>query len=92
MGAKKPMRILHFPAPRRAVPPVLARIASVASLLSECLGRQSAIGEDGRRLQASLDRLSALTHDMVRSTESLRRSLGRLRACHRKLGPPSAPA
>ncbi|MEK7282931.1 MAG: hypothetical protein AAB249_03905 [Acidobacteriota bacterium] len=89
MGAEKPLKILNFPGHRRTGPPVRERIAVVGTLLGECLGRQAALREDGRRLQASLERLSLLTHDMVRCTERLRHTLGRLRECHRKGGPPS---
>ncbi|MBI1949868.1 MAG: hypothetical protein HYS34_00705 [Acidobacteria bacterium] len=86
----KPMKILDFPARRRAGPAVRERIASVESLLGDCLGRQAELQQDGRRLQASLDRLSLLTRDMVRSAERLRHTLGRLRACHPWFGPPPA--
>ena len=90
MDAKKPMKILDFPVRRRTGPPVRERIASVETLLGDCLGRQAALQQEGRRLQESLERLSFLTRDMVRSTERLRHTLGRLRACHRRLRPPSA--
>lgn len=87
MNGKKPMQILHFPAPK---PRVARHIASLEGLLSDCLERQSALREDGRRLQASLERLTALTRDMVRGTVRLRRTLGRLRTCRSRGVPPSS--
>jgi len=81
MDSKKPMKILNFPA-RAARPPAVSRsIASVETLLAECRGRQAALRDDGRRLQASLDRLSLLTEDVIRGSERLRRTLLRLGAC-----------
>jgi hypothetical protein len=91
-GAEKPMKILRFPVRPGPGRNVAGRIASVERLLSEYLSRQSSLREDGRRLRASLERLSVLTRDMVRSTELLRRSAGRLGACHRRIGPPAPPA
>jgi len=91
MNTKKPVKILDFQARRRVGPPLREQIASVETLLGDYLGRQAAFQKDGRRLQASLARLSILTRDMVRSTERLRHTLGRLRACHRGPGPPPAP-
>jgi hypothetical protein len=83
----KPMKILRFPVRHPPVGDVAGRIASVETLLSECLSRQSRIHDDGRRLRKSLDRLAVLARDMVRDTENLKRSAGRLRACHRRIGP-----
>jgi len=91
-SGEKPMKILRFPIRPGPGRNVAGRIASVEWLLSECLSRQSSLREDGRRLRASLERLSVLAHDMVRNTERLRRSAGRLRACHRRIGPPTPPA
>ncbi len=90
MDTKKPMKILDFPARHRVRRPLREGIASVETLLGDYLGRQAAFQQNGRRLQASLARLSLLTRDMVRSTERLRHTLGRLRACHRGPVPPSA--
>jgi len=85
------MKILRFPVGPGIERDLAGHIASVERLLSECRRRRSSLREDGRRLQASLDRLSVLTREMLRGTDSLRRSAGRLRACHRRIGP-SAPS
>ncbi|OLD62528.1 MAG: hypothetical protein AUI47_12150 [Acidobacteria bacterium 13_1_40CM_2_68_5] len=90
MNAEKPMKILNFPASRPRRPRVAEHLASVKTLLSECLERQSALREDGRRLQASLARLTVLTRDMVSRTARLRRTLGRLRDCRGRDNPPTA--
>ena len=91
-SAERPMRILRFPVPPDRVRDAALRIALVERLLTECLNRQSSLKEEGQRLRASLERLSVLTRDLVRGTESLRRSAGRLRAGHRRIGPPTSPA
>jgi hypothetical protein len=83
----KPMKILRFPFRHHPVRDVAFRIASVETLLSECLSRQSRVREDGRHLRKSLDRLAMLARNMVRDTESLKISAGRLRTCHRRIGP-----
>jgi hypothetical protein len=81
MDLKKPMKILNFPA-RPPRPPAVGRsIASIETLLAECSGRQAALRDDGRRLRASLDRLSLLTEEVIRGSERLRHALLRLRAC-----------
>ena len=81
------MKILIFPARPGAVAEVAGRLASLERLLSECRERQSSLREDGRRLRVSLERLSSLSRDLLRSTARLRRSAGRLRTCHRRIGP-----
>ena len=81
MDSKKPMKILNFPSRPGKPPAVLGRIASVEILLAECRGRQAELRNDGRRLKASLDRLSLLTREVIRGSERLRRTLHRLRAC-----------
>lgn len=81
MDSKKPMKILNFPARPRGPAALLKRIASVEILLAECRGRQAEIRNDGRRLRASLDRLSLLTQDVILGSERLRHALRRLRAC-----------
>jgi len=91
MNDKKPMKVLRFPTPPRRVSPLSEHLASLEILLSRCVARQSALREDGRRLQASLARLTALTRDMVRGTVRLRRTLGRLRACRGRPVYPAAP-
>lgn len=81
MDPKKPMKTLNFPArPRRPVT-VKRSIASIENLLQECRGRQAALRQDGRRLRKSLERLSLLTEEVIRGSESLRQAAGRLRAC-----------
>jgi len=88
----KPMKILRFSPRPGSVRSLAGSIASVETLLSECQRKQSSLREDGRRLRASLDRLATLTRDMVRGTDRLRRSAGRLRECHRWIGPPAPPS
>ena len=90
MNVEKTMKILHFPASRPRRPRVAEHLARVETLLSECRERQSALREDGRRLQASLAKLTDLTRDMARRTARLRLTLGRLRACRDRTVPPSA--
>ena len=85
------MKILRFPVHPDPVRDVTERIALVERLLTECLSRQSRLKVDGQRLRVSLERFSALTQDLVRGTESLRRSAGRLRAGQRRIGPPTSP-
>jgi len=67
---------------------VAERIARVEELLAECLGRQSTLKEEARRLQVSLGRLRELTREMVRKQDRLRLSLDRLRGFRRSIGPP----
>lgn len=81
------MTVLRFPASRRRYPGVPERLASLEILLGECLGRQERLREEGRRLRASVGRLRRLARQMARSQDCLRRSIGRLRACHRSIGP-----
>jgi len=85
------MKILRFPSRRSPARNVAGRIASVETLLTECLERQSRFREDGRRLRQSLDRLAVLARKMARDTENLKASAGRLRACHRRIGPKFPP-
>jgi hypothetical protein len=86
------MEILRFPVRPDPGRSVAGRIASVERLLSEYLSRQSNLREEGRRLRASLDRLSLLTRDMVRGTERLRRSARILKTCHGRIGSAVPPA
>ncbi len=86
------MKILPFPIRPEPGRSVAGRIASVERLLTEYLNRQSNLCEEGRRLRASLDRLSLLTRDMVRGTERLRRSVHILKTCHRRIGSAVPPA
>ncbi|HEV8701656.1 MAG TPA: hypothetical protein VGV60_10340 [Candidatus Polarisedimenticolia bacterium] len=80
------MKILNFPA-RVPRPPAVSRsIVSVETLLAECRGRQAALRDDGRRLMASLDRLSLLTENLIRGSERLRHTLLRLRNCRVRPG------
>src|SRR2546428_506027 len=90
MKVENTMKTLHFPASSPQPPRLARHIASVEILLAECLERQSALREDGRRLKASLERLTALTRDMVRGTVRLKRTVGRLRGCRGRVAPPSA--
>jgi hypothetical protein len=85
------MKILRFPVRQSPVRDIPGRIASLETLLSECLSRQSRFHEDGRRLRQSLDRLAVLARNMVRDSESLKRSAGRLRACRPRIAPKSPP-
>ncbi len=90
MSVENPMKILNFPASRPRRPRVARHLATVETLLSECLQRQLAIREDGRRLQASLARLTVLMRDMVRDASRLRNTLGRLRTFRGRAIPPAA--
>jgi hypothetical protein len=81
------MKILRFPVRQARPPLVVSRIATLETLLSECRTRQTHLHEEGRRLKLSLQRLAALTRDLVRSSEDLKRSAGRLRSCHHRIGP-----
>jgi hypothetical protein len=83
------MKTLIFPDRTGAVADVAGRLASLERLLSECRERHSNLREDGRRLCVSLDRLSSLSRDLLRSTARLRRSADRLRTCHRRIRPPA---
>ena len=85
------MKILRFPVPPFPVRDIAGRIASLETLLSECMSRQSRFHEDGRRLRQSLERLAVLARNMVRDSESLKRSAGRLRACRPRIAPKSPP-
>ncbi len=87
----KPMKIMRFPVRQSAVRDIPGRIASLETLLSECRSRQSRFHEDGRRLRQSLERLAALARNMVRDSETLKRSAGRLRACRPRIAPKSPP-
>ena len=82
------MKILSFPSRPPRAPRVAERIARVEELLAECLGRQSTLKEEARRLQVSLGRLRELTREMVRKQDRLRLSLDRLRGFRRSIGPP----
>jgi chromosome segregation ATPase len=83
----KPMKILRFPLRNSAVGDISGRIASLETLLSECMSRQSRFHEDGRRLKQSLDRLAILARSMARDSERLKRSAARLRACRPRIAP-----
>ena len=78
------MKILRFPVRHPPPPRVVSRIAVLETLLSECRARQVRLHEDERRLRKSLERLAALARDVVRSSERLKHSAGRLRStrCH----------
>ena len=81
------MKILRFPVRQPPRAPVVSRIAALETLLSECRTRQIRLHEDGRRLKTSLERLAALTRDIARSSETLKRSAGRLKSCRHGVGP-----
>jgi len=87
----KPMKILRFPVRQSPVRDIAGRIASLETLLSECMSRQSRFHEDRRRLSESLDRLAVLARNMARDSESLKRSAGRLRRCRPRIAPKSPP-
>jgi len=80
------MKILRFPVRQDPASSVAERIASVERLLTEWSSRQSDLRENGRRLRVSLERLSLLTGDLLRSTNRLRRSARHLRTCRVRLG------
>jgi len=82
------MTLLRFPTVPRRVPGVTRTLASLEALLAECRDRRESLRLERARLLASLGRLRLLSRRMVRGHDRLRRSLGRLRACHRSLGAP----
>lgn len=81
------MKVLRFRAPRPAPEPLAWQIAALRALLEECRMRQTALRDEGRRIQAAVLRLSRLSRVLARSQRRLSLSLGRLRSLHRSLGP-----
>ena len=82
------MTLLRFPSAPRTFPGVTRTLASLEALMAECRGRRESLRLDRARLLASLGRLRLLSRRMAQGHDRLRRSIGRLRACHRSLGAP----
>lgn len=82
------MKVVNFPSRGRSRATVSGNLESIRALLSECLGHQASLREEGLRLRNALRRLRVQTGALSLCQSRLNRSLGRLRAVQIRLRRP----